>query len=100
MFIESIEETIEELLGRTVYDAFTTHLQSYIGLALDEIPDRPDALFKVLTGAFGMAGDRVGKYIVRKLYLKAEIQFVEHDGGTLVDYVAGLKQRITEAESG
>ena len=100
MFIESVEETISGLLGRTVSDAFTTHLQAYMGLSLDEIPDRPDAFFKALSGSFGIAGDRVGKYIVRKLYQKARVQFAEHDGGTLVDYVTALKQRLTEAEYG
>jgi hypothetical protein len=97
MFAESVEETIAGLLGRTVSRAFTTHLQAYLGLGLEEIPNRPDLLFKALQGSFGAgAGDRVGKYIVRKLYLKAGIQFVENDGGTLVEYVEALKRKFAE----
>ena len=100
MFVESVEETLAGLLGQTVSNAFTTFLQAQAGITLDEISDRPDALFSALTGSFGMVGDRVGKYIVRKLYLKAGVQFVEHDGGRLVDYVSELKQRLIEAEFG
>jgi hypothetical protein len=97
MFVESVEGTIAGLLGRTVSDAFITHLQAYHGFTLEEIPNRPDELFKALQGSFGIAGDRVGKYIVRKLYLKAGVQFVEHDGGTLVEYVEALKRRFAES---
>jgi hypothetical protein len=100
MFIESVKETIAGLLGRKVFDAFASHLQSHIGLPLEEISIQPDLLFKALRDAFGMAGDRVGRYFVKNLYLKAGLQFVEHDGGTLVDYVAALKQRLIETEFG
>ena len=96
MFVESVEETIASLLGRTVSRAFTTHLQAYIGLALEEIPNQPDLLFKAFQSSFGMAGDRVGKYFVRKLYLKVGVQFAEHDGGTLVEYVETLKRKVAE----
>ena len=98
LLVQSVQETIAGILGRTVSDAFINHLQAYIGITLEEMPNHPAELFKALRGSFGVGGDRVGKYIVRKLYQKAGVEFLELDGHTLVDYVQTLKTRLAGEE--
>ena len=95
---QSVDETIAGILGQTVSDAFINHVQAYLGLKAEEIPDRPEALFKALRYSFGVGGDRVGKYIVRKLYQKAGIEFLENDGHTLAEYVETLKTKLYGGE--
>ena len=95
MFIESLTETIASLLGRTVSDVFTCHMQTHLGIALDEVPNQSDAIFSALRSCFGVSGDRVGEYVVKRLYHKAGVQFVD-DGQTLIEYVETLKHKLTE----
>jgi hypothetical protein len=98
LLVQSVDETIAGLLGQTVSDAFTKHMQAYLGLKIEEIPDQPEALFRALRDSFGVGGDRVGKYIVRKLYQKAGVEFLEYDGYTLAEYVQALKTKLTGEE--
>jgi len=98
LFIQSIDETITGILGRTVSQAFRNYVRTRFGLEIDAIPERPDALFSALHDSLGTGGDRVGKYIVRKLYQKAGIEFLDGDGRTLAEYVQVLKRRLTDAK--
>lgn len=96
MVVAAVQETIAGVLGRSVSDAFMKHLQAHLGITAEEMPQRLDALFMSLRDSFGVGGDTIGRYIVRKLYEKAGIEFVEHDGWALAKYVEALKQKLAE----
>ena len=98
MFIQSIDETITGILGRAVSEAFTNYMRTRFNLEFDVIPERPEALFSALHDSLGGGGDRVGKYIVRKLYQKAGVEFLDGDGRPLAEYVQALKRRLTDAK--
>ena len=98
MFIQSIDETITGILGRAVSEAFTNYMRARFNLEFDVIPERPEALFSALHDSLGGGGDRVGKYIVRKLYQKAGVEFLDGDGRPLAEYVQALKRRLTDAK--
>jgi len=96
LLLQSVDETIAGILGKTVSNAFTNHMHTHFDLEIEQIPDRPEVLFSALHDSFGIGGDRVGKYIVRKLYQKAGVDFLENDGHTLAEYVQTLKSRLSE----
>ena len=93
MFIKSVTETIASLLGRTVSGVFTYHMQTHVGISLDAVPNQSDAIFSALRNCFGASGDRVGKYVVKRLYQKADVPFVD-DGQTLIEYVETLEHKL------
>lgn len=96
LLVRSVDETITGILGKTVSSAFTNYMSANFGLEIEEIPSRPDVLFKALHDSFGLGGDRLGKYIVRKLYQKAGADFPENNGHSLTEYVQSLKTRLTD----
>ena len=98
LLLQSVDETIAGILGKTVSNAFTNHMHNHFGLEIQEIPDRPEVLFNALHDSFGIGGDRVGRYIVRKLYQKAGVELLENDGHTLAEYVQTLKTRLNGEE--
>jgi hypothetical protein len=66
--IKSIEETIAEVLGRNVADAFSHHLHAYLGISPAEISSHLNEIFAALKGSFEVGGRVLGGRIVRKLY--------------------------------
>ena len=98
MLVQSVDETIAGILGKTVSDAFTNHILNNFDLEIECIPNRPEALFNALHDSFGTGCERLGKYIVRKHYQKAGVAFLESNGHTLTEYVQALKTRLTDEE--
>jgi len=98
IFSQSIDETIAGILGRAVSEAFTNYMRARFDLEFDAIAERPETLFRALHDSLGTGGDRVGKYIVRKLYQKAGVEFSDGDGRPLAEYVQALKRRLTDAK--
>lgn len=90
----TVEETIAAVLGKSVSEAFTNHLQAFIGISIDEMPSHLGALFESLNGSFGIGGNTLGRSIVRNLYRKYRVQFTETTGRTLAEYVEDLKSRL------
>ena len=98
LFAASVDETISGILGKTVSAAFTIRMQNTIGSEIQDVQNRPEDFFKILHSAFGTGGDRLGRYIVRKLYQKSGVDFPENDGQTLTEYVQALKTTLTYRE--
>ena len=69
---DCVEETIREVLGKGVSEAFMRHVYGRLGSTVDAVPDREAALFNALRNLFGVGGDTIGRRIVRKLYAKAK----------------------------
>jgi len=96
--VQSVDETIAGILGTTVSSAFTNYMHNNFGLDIGKISSRPETLFRALHDSFGVGGDRLAKYIVRKLYQKAGVEFLENDDLSLTEYVQALKTRLTDEE--
>ncbi len=94
----TIQETITAVLGRSVSEAFTHHLQAFIGLTINEIPSHPDVLFQALRGSFGIGGETIGRAIVRNLYRKCGVQITVTAERTLTEYVEELKKRMWDTQ--
>lgn len=96
LVVESVEETISEVLGRRVTAAFWHHYQAFLGISRDEMPYRLETLFASLKGMLGVGGDTLGRVIVRKLYAKTNVPLDLNSGRTLIEYIEELKATLVQ----
>ena len=94
LLVESVKETISEVLGAKVTPAFWYHYQAHLGVTQDEMPYRLDTLFSALTGVFGVGGETLGRRIVQKLYAKAGVPLEYTPNRSFADYVEELKDSL------
>ena len=99
LMVESIDETITDLLGRTVVDALYTHLQTNYSISRNEVPYRLDTLFTVLKKIFGASSLTLSKAIARKFYLKLGLEFTDNPTHTLPEYVDEAKMKLESSSS-
>ncbi len=98
--VESIDETITELLSRTVVDALYTHLEDFHAISRDKLPSRLDALFPTLEKIFGVRGSQtITKAIAKKFYLKLGLEFTDNPTHTLLEYVDEAKVKLQNSSS-
>ena len=88
---DCVEETVREVLGKGVSKAFMRHVYGRLDSTVDAVPDRETALFNALRNLFGVGGDTIGRRIVRKLYAKAKVPFIDTPRKAPVDYVKELR---------
>ena len=96
MLLDSVDEAIALVLGLPVTPELFQHLQAYIGLSIDEMPNHVDLLMRSLRDSFGTRGDFLCKLIVKKMYAKAGVPFYEIAGQAMIQYVEELKARLAK----
>jgi hypothetical protein len=94
ILLESVNEAIAVALGKPVTPELSHHLQAYVGMSADEIPNHIDLLFSSLRDSFGTRGDDLCKTVVKKMYEKAGVHFFEIGGQPMIQYVEELKARL------
>ena len=98
--VESIDETITDLLSRAVVDALYAHLQTFHSIARDEVPYRLDTLFTTLEKIFGVRSSQtITKAIAREFYLKLRLEFTGNPSHTLLEYVDEAKMKLQNSSS-
>ncbi|HUK50369.1 MAG TPA: hypothetical protein VLV18_04985 [Terriglobales bacterium] len=96
LLIDSVDETVREVLGAKATSALWRHYEAYLGITRDEIPHKLPMLFESLRGVFGVGGDILGQGIVRRLYMKARVPLLLIPNRKLEDYVEELKRILAE----
>ena len=91
--IESIDETITDLIGRVVIDALYVHLQKNYSISRDEVPYRLDVLLAILKRLFGESSLTLSKAIAKRFYFKLGLEFTDNPNHTLLEYVDEAKRR-------
>lgn len=92
LLVESVGETITEVLGTRVTAALWHHYQAYLGITRDEMPYRLDEFFSSLKGIFGVGGETLGRRILQKLYAKAGVPLSYTPDRPFAEYVEELKE--------
>jgi hypothetical protein len=92
LIVDSVGETVTEVLGAKVTSAFWYHYQAFLGITREEMPYHLDTLFSSLKESFGVGGETLGRRIVQKLYAKVNVPLNYVIGRPLTDYVEELKQ--------
>lgn len=92
ILIESIRETIAQLLSPKVSETLFEHLEKVYSVKKDEIPSRLDMLLLALETTFGPRSSRViGKVIARRFYSRLGLEFSDDPQMNLVGYVEKAK---------
>jgi len=91
---EAVEETIRDVLGATVAEAYMKYTHNSLGISDEEMSTSLNVIFSSLKTIFAPGGNILGMRIVKKLYLKAGKSFQETPGLTPENYVKGLKQEF------
>lgn len=99
LVVESIDETITELLSRRVLNALYAHLEKFHSIRRNEIPTQLEALSTTLENTLGTASSRtINKVIAKKLYTKLGIPFDAQGNSPqpLTAYIDLAKSQFTE----
>jgi hypothetical protein len=96
--LESIDETITDLLSRAVVKALYVHLQTTYSVSRDELPYSVDTLLTALEKIFGVRGSQtITKAIAEKFYLKLRLEFTGYPSRTLLEYVDQAKVKLQDS---
>jgi hypothetical protein len=97
VFYEAIVEVMTELLGSQVLEALLNALEKFHNIHRDEIPYQLDTTYALLEQTFGIPSARtIGMRIVKRLYKKLSIPFIEQPDHSVVDYVNLAKKKLKE----
>ena len=97
LLLDSVDEALIDLLGAKFKDRFFTLLEAERQISKMAIPDRLDSFTSVLATVFGAkAAFVIGRAIAKRLYARLEIQFVEKDSYTLLNYGIEAKQIVSK----
>jgi hypothetical protein len=93
--VESIDETLTELLGRAVVDALYVHLQTFHSISRGRLPHELNTLLAVLERIFGILGAQtITNVIARKFYFKLGLKFTGNPSRTLLEYVDDARMKL------
>lgn len=95
--VESVEQTLTDLLGAKVREALLDYLARHDRLARADIPRHPCELSMLLEKAFGKSGIRIEKYIMRRLYAFLEWEYKETSNFNFANQVEEARVLITKS---
>ncbi len=88
MLVESVDESLTGVLGEIVRNAVYNALEKHYSIARNQIPERLNDFALGLDRSFGVVpGKTIGKVIVKRLYSKLGLTFIEKTDWRLPDYV-------------
>lgn len=94
LLVESVEESLACVLGDMVKKAVYDALEKHYSIVRNQIPERLNDFTLALEKTFGMTPSRtIGKVIVKSLYSKLGLAFVEKADWRLPDYVREARTR-------
>lgn len=94
LILESIDETLKDLLGGRIREAIYDHLVRNASLSREKIVRHLNVFFELLERTFGKGSEVIGKVIIKKLYSKLEWEFAEIIGFKFEDYMQAIRVRI------
>ena len=78
--------------GEIVRTAIYERIERSYQLKREEIPDHLETFHQALQDLLGAGGKVMEKLIAKSLYRRLKLNFTQHDGWTLVDYVNHAKE--------
>ena len=94
LLLESVSETLSDLLGTRARDALFQYLERNCSLPRDQIATQSRNFFAALEEVSGKGGKTIGRAIIRRLYEKLCWDFHEIPGFEAEDYLDTVKSRL------
>lgn len=95
---DSIYETMREVLGENVAVAYDRYLQNSLHIPQEETFERLQVIFSSLRDEFGIGSEVLGRRIVRRLYSKTGVSYVEVPGRPIFEDLEILRTRLEESK--
>ena len=67
VFLESLDDVLNDLLGKTVREAFYDHLERNYYMGKEDVPKRLGDFLLILERTFGKSGKTIERAIARRL---------------------------------
>ena len=93
--ISSVDETVKDLLGVGVVNAFNAHLAAN-GIERLDIPSKLDSFCSVLDETFGVAARTIQRGIAMRFYQKLGLAFELTNPSRLTEYVREAQRRMKD----
>jgi hypothetical protein len=78
--------------GKIVRAAVYDRIEQSYQIRRDEIPEKLELFHKALLQLLGVGARVMEKLIAKNLYRRLDLNFIEHDNWTLLDYVDHAKK--------
>jgi hypothetical protein len=91
--IEAVDEGLLTL-GESGREAVYFHLQSLCSLKKEDVPDKPEAFDEALRKIFGVGAEVIERSVVKKLYPKLGIDYIEKKNYGFANYISEAGQMI------
>ena len=72
LLIESLDEVLDDLLGKRVRDAFYDHLERTYYIGREDVPKRLGDFILILERTFGKSGKTIERTLARRLCAKLD----------------------------
>jgi hypothetical protein len=85
-----LTEAVDEgllTLGESGREAVYFHLNNTYSLKKEDVPDKPQAFDEALRKIFGVGADVIERSVVKRLYSKLEIDFIENKNYGFANYI-------------
>jgi len=93
LLLESIDDTLSEILGTRVREALYDHLERHYRMGRTEIPDRLGEFLRALYEAMGVGSEAVGRAIAKTMYKKLGWEYIDVEGYQLSDHWEIIKTK-------
>lgn len=89
---DSIDEALKEILSEKVRDSFLKYCEACFHVSKADVPNHIEVFVKALSDVFGPpAGLVLGRAVVKRVYLKLGLPFVNENDRTLLDFLKEAK---------
>jgi len=96
-FHQALLEAVDEgflALGDSVRQAIYWHLENRFSIKRNEIPNRLKEFIEALKNIFGEGAEILLKIIIKRFYIKLNLNFKEVENWSFIDYVENAKKSI------
>jgi hypothetical protein len=94
LILESIDETLSDLLGVRAREAVYGYLERNCFMAKSEIPKSLNEFLSVLDATFGKGSKTIGIVIAKRLYTKLGLKFTQLPNAECKDYIELARAKL------
>jgi hypothetical protein len=96
--VESTRESIREVLGEKAAQVLFHRLENNLDITLDETPHRLKDFFSALQDIFGDRGTTIAKAVLRGIYTRLALRYVENPDSTFLEYIADAVAELDRSQ--
>jgi len=96
-FEKALVEAIDEgllMLGESGREVVYFHLRHYYGFTKEDVPSNPHILVRCLEKIFGMGARAIERDVIKSLYRKLKLEYVEKKSFDFMEYLNEAKAQL------